>query len=91
MLTIAHTQTQGRDRNQTIQKDTPNNLGISENDDDGCGCIRFESEGAFLGALMMTEAGHLSGAEIKFTIPKERYEEVKTAISNGSSRIPERN
>jgi hypothetical protein len=82
---IAHTQTQGRDRNQTLQKDTPNNLGISENDDD-CGCIRVQEwEEAFLKALMMTEAEHLSGAEIKLTIPKERYEEVKTAMSNGSN------
>src|SRR4051794_34896886 len=44
---IAHTQTHGRDRkNQTSQKDTPNNLGISENVDalqvnDGC-CIRVQ-------------------------------------------------
>jgi len=45
---IAHTQTQGKDRNQTLQKDTPNNLGISENDDDG-GCIRVQEwEEAFL-------------------------------------------
>jgi hypothetical protein len=27
----------------------------------------------------------LSGAEIKLTIPKDRYEEIKTAISNGSN------
>jgi hypothetical protein len=33
----------------------------------------------------MTQDEHLSGAEIKFTIPKDRYEEVKTAISNGSN------
>ena len=72
-------------RNQTLQKDTPNNLGISENDDDG-GCIRVQEwEEAFLKALMMIEDEHLSGAEIKFTIPKERYEEVKTAMSNGSN------
>ena len=59
---IAHTQTQGRDRNQTLQKDTPNNLGISENDDDG-GCIRAQEwEEAFLKALMMTQDEHLSGA-----------------------------
>ena len=83
---IAHTQTQGKDRNQALQEeDTPNNLGISENDDDG-GCIRVQEwEGAFFKALMMTEAEHLSGAEMKFTIPKERYEEVKTAMFNGSN------
>jgi hypothetical protein len=85
---IAHTQTQGRDRkNQTLQKDTPNNLGISENDeDDGC-CIKVQKlQEAFLKALMMmTEAEHFSGVEIKFTIAKERYEEVKTAMSDGSS------
>ena len=34
---------------------------------------------------MMTQDEHLSGAEIKFTIPKERYEEVKSAMSNGSN------
>jgi hypothetical protein len=59
---IAHTQTQGRVRNQTLQKDTPNNLGISENDD-GCGCIRAQEwQEAFLKALMMTQDEHLSGA-----------------------------
>ena len=83
---IAHTQTQGKDRNQTLQKDTSTNLGISENDDDGCGCIRVQEwEGAFLKALMMIQDEHLSGAEIKFSIPKERYEEVKTAMCNGSN------
>jgi hypothetical protein len=83
---IAHTQTQGRVRNQILQKDTSTILGISENDHDGCGCIRAQEwEGTFLKALMMTQDEHLSGAEIKFTIPKERYEEVKTAISNGSN------
>jgi uncharacterized protein YnzC (UPF0291/DUF896 family) len=81
----AFTQPQGRDAIQPIQKDTPNNLGISENDDDG-GCIRAQEwEEAFLKGLMMIEAEHLSGAEIKFTIPKERYEQVKTAMSNGSN------
>jgi hypothetical protein len=51
---IARTQTQGRDKNQTLQKDTPNNLGISENDDDG-GCIRVqELQEALLKASMMT-------------------------------------
>ena len=39
---IAHTQIQGRDGSQTLQKDTPNNLGISENDDDGGCCIRLQ-------------------------------------------------
>lgn len=82
---IAHTQTQGKDRNQTLQKDTPNNLRILENDDDG-GCIGGQEwQEAFLKALIMAESEHLSGAEIKFTIPKERYEEVKTAMSNGSN------
>jgi hypothetical protein len=82
---IAHTQTQGKDRNKTLQKDTSNNLGISENDDD-CGCIRVqELQEAFLKALMMTQDEHLSGAEIKVSIPKERYEEVKNAMSNGSN------
>jgi hypothetical protein len=42
---------------------------------------------AFLKALMMTmtETEHSSAAEIKFTIPKDRYEEVKTAMCNGSN------
>ena len=61
------------------------NLGISENDD-GCGCIRVQEwEEAFLKALMMTQDEHLSGAEIKFTIPKDRYEEIRTAMCNGSN------
>jgi hypothetical protein len=82
---IAHTQTQGRVRNQTLQKDTPNNLGISENDDDG-GCISVqELQEAFLKALMMTQDEYLSGAEIKCTIPKDRYEEIRTAMCNGSN------
>src|ERR1051326_1866007 len=82
---IAHTQTQGKDRNKTLQKDTSNNLGISENDY-GCRCISVQEwEEAFLKALMTAQDEHLSGAEIKFTIPKDRYEEVKTAISNGSN------
>ena len=84
---IAHMQTQGEDRkNQTLQIDTPNNLGISENDEDDVCCIKVQKlQEAFLKALMMTEAEHLSGDEIKFSIPKERYEEVKAAMCNGSS------
>jgi hypothetical protein len=82
---IAHTQTQGRDRNQILQKDTPNNLGISENDY-GCRCISVQEwEGAFHKAIMMTQDEDFFGAEIKFTIPKDRYEEVKTAMCNGSN------
>ena len=34
---------------------------------------------------VMIEAEHLSGAEIKFIIPKDRYEEVKIVMSNGSN------
>ena len=83
---IAHAQTQGRDRNQTLQKDIPNNLGISENDDDDVCCIGGQDlQEALLQALMMTQDEHLSGAEIKFTIPTDRYDEVKTAMRNGSS------
>jgi hypothetical protein len=82
---IAHTQTQGKDRNPTLQKDTPNNLGTSENDY-RCRCISVQEwEGAFRKALMMTQDEDFFGAEIKFTIPKDRYEEVKTAMSNGSN------
>ena len=37
-------------------------------------------------SLLSREAEHLLAAnEIRFTIPKERYEEVKKAISNGSN------
>ena len=51
----AFTQPQGRDAIQPIQKDTPNNLGVSENDDHVC-CIRGqELEEALLKALMMIE------------------------------------
>jgi len=43
-----------------LQKDTSTNLGISENDHDGCGCIRAqELQEAFLKALMMIEAEYL--------------------------------
>jgi len=34
---------------------------------------------------LIREPEHSSVAEIKFTIPKDRYEEVKTAMSNGSN------
>ena len=51
----AFTQSQGRDAIQPIQKDTPNNIGVSENDDDS-GCIRVQEwEEAFLKGLMMIE------------------------------------
>src|SRR6476646_9388672 len=51
----AFTQLRGRDAIQPIQKDTPNNLGVSENDDDG-GCIGGQEwEKAFPKALMMIE------------------------------------
>ena len=33
----------------------------------------------------MTEAEHLPGAEIKFSIPKDKYEEIKTAMYNGNN------
>ena len=36
-------------------------------------------------SLPIREAHLLAAAEIKFTIPKDRYEEVKTAMSNGSN------
>jgi len=81
----AFTQPRRRDAIQPIQNDTPNNLGLSENGEDDGFIGGQEWEEAFLKALMMTEAEHLSGAEIKFTIPKERYEEIKTAMSNGSN------
>ena len=38
------------------------------------------------GKVPIRESEHfLASAEIKFTIPKERYEEVKTAMRNGSN------
>jgi hypothetical protein len=45
-----------------------------------------EVEEAPCKASLTRQAEHLSApAEIKFTIPKDRYEEVKTAMCNGSN------
>lgn len=44
-----------------------------------------ELEGALRKTSAMTSAQYLSAAEIKFTIPRERYEDVKTAMDRSSN------
>jgi uncharacterized protein YnzC (UPF0291/DUF896 family) len=83
----AFTQPPGRDAVQPIQKEDDED--ILEGDDDGdeawTRSMESEEEGAPC-SLLIREAERLSApAEIKFTVPKERYEEVKTAMSNGSN------
>ena len=59
-----------------------------EGDDDEAWTRSLEpgEEEALRKASPISEAEHLLAAdEIKFTIRKERYEEVKTAMSNGSN------
>ena len=84
----AFTQSQGRDAIQPIQKEQDED--VLEGDDDGDGdeawTRSMESGEEASCSLPIREAEHLlAAAEIKFTIPKDRYEEVKTAMSNGSN------
>ena len=85
----AFTQPQGKDVIQPIQKGQDED--VLEDDDDGdsdeAWTRSMESgEDEAPCSLPIREAEHLlAPSEIKFTIPKDRYEEVKRAISNGSN------
>ena len=70
--------TQGRDRNQILEKESSNNL----NDDIYIPCHGSEEA---LKPSAATSVEYLSPIEIKFTIPKEKYEDVKTAIDRSSN------
>ena len=81
----AFTQPWKRDAIQPIQKEQDED--VLEGDDGDEAWTRSQgSEEEVPCSLLKREPEHLmAGAEIKFTIPKERYEEVKTAMSNGSN------
>src|ERR1044072_4904860 len=80
----AFTQSQGRDAIQPIQKEQDEDvLEGGDGDNEGARTRSQESEEIEAPCSLLTrEAEHLLAAnEIRFTIPKERYEEVKKAIS----------
>jgi uncharacterized protein YnzC (UPF0291/DUF896 family) len=82
----AFTQPRGRDAIQPIQKEQDED--VLEGDDDEAWTRSLESgeEEAPRKASPISEPEHLLSAnEIKFTIPKERYQEVKTAMSDCSN------
>ena len=80
----AFTQPGGRDAIQPIQKE--HDKGVLEGDGDEAWTRSLESGEEAPCSLLIREPEHLlAPAEIKFTIPKERYEEVKTAMSNGGN------
>ena len=85
----AFTQPRGRDAIQPLQKEQDKDVleGDDDGDDDELGPGLWNQEKKkHLASLLIREPEHLlAAAEIKFTIPKERYEEVKTAMSNGSN------
>jgi hypothetical protein len=83
----AFTQPRGRDAIQPIQKEQDED--VLEGDGDESWTRSLESGEEVEEApcnLLTREAEHLLAAdEIRFTIPKDRYEEVKTVMSNGSN------
>jgi uncharacterized protein YnzC (UPF0291/DUF896 family) len=83
----AFTQRRGRDAIQPIQKEQDEE--VLEGDRDEAWTRSLESGEEVEEApcsLLTRETEHLlEPAEIKFTIPKDRYEEVKTAMSNCSN------
>jgi uncharacterized protein YnzC (UPF0291/DUF896 family) len=82
--TGAFTQPRGRDAIQPIQKEQDED--VLEGDRDESWTRSLESEEEAPCSLLIRETEHLlEPAEIKFTIPKDRYQEVKTAMSNGSN------
>ena len=86
----AFTQPRGRDAIQPLQKEQDKDVlegdDYGDDDDDGAWTKSQESgEEAPGKSSLIREPEHSSVAEIKFTIPKDRYEEVKTAMSNGSN------
>ncbi|MGA9168605.1 MAG: hypothetical protein WBZ20_00480, partial [Nitrososphaeraceae archaeon] len=82
----AFTQPRGRDAIQPIQKEHDEDVLEGDDDGDEAWTRSMESGEEASYSLPIREAEHLlAAAEIKFTIPKDRYEEVKTAMFNGSN------
>jgi uncharacterized protein YnzC (UPF0291/DUF896 family) len=80
------TQPQGIDAIQTIQKEQDEDVMEGGDGDEGWTRSQESEEEETPCSLLIREDEHLlAPAEIKFTIPKDRYEEVKTAMSNGSN------
>jgi hypothetical protein len=80
----AFTQPRGRDAIQPIQKEQDEDV-LEGDDGDEAWTRSLESQEVPC-SLLIRESEHLlAPAEIKFTVPKERYEEVKAAMSNGSN------
>jgi uncharacterized protein YnzC (UPF0291/DUF896 family) len=82
----AFTQPQGRDAIQPIQKEQDEDVLKGDDGDGDEACSRSQESEEAPGKVPIRESEHLlASAEIKFTIPKDRYEEVKTAMCNGSN------
>src|SRR5690242_14816766 len=84
----AFTQPQGRGAIQPIQKEQDEDVLESDGDEAWTRSLKSgeEVEEEAPCSLLTRETEHLlKPAEIKFTIPKDRYEEVKTAMCNGSN------
>ena len=84
----AFTQPRGKDAIQPIQKEQDEDVLESDGDEAWTRSLKSgeEVEEEAPCSLLTRETEHLlEPAEIKFTIPKERYQEVKTAMSNGSN------
>src|SRR6185437_11479552 len=82
----AFTQSQGRDAIQPIQKEQDEDV-LEGGDNEGARIRSQESEEIEAPCSLLTREAErlLAAAEIRFTIPRERYEEVKTAICNCSN------
>jgi hypothetical protein len=83
----AFTQPQWRDAIQPIQKEQDEDVLEGDGDEAWTRSLKSGEEVEEAPCSLLTrETEHLlEPAEIKFTIPKGRYEEVKTAMSNGSN------
>jgi uncharacterized protein YnzC (UPF0291/DUF896 family) len=78
----AFTLPRGGDAIQPIHKKQDEDV-LKGDDDEACSRSQESEEAP--GKVPIRESEHSSVAEIKFTIPKDRYEEVKTAMCNGSN------
>ena len=82
----AFTQPERRDAIQPIHKKQDEDVLKGDDGDGDEACSRSQESEEAPGKVPIRESEHLlASAEIKFTIPKDRYEEVKTAMSNGSN------
>jgi hypothetical protein len=82
----AFTQPQGRDAIQPIQKEQDEDVMEGGDGDEAWTRSQESKEEETPCSLLIREDEHLlAPAEIKFTIPKDRYEEVKTAMCNDSN------